>query len=181
MEESKKIYIVLTHTGTALSKLIKVYTGAEFSHVSISLDENLKQMYSFGRLRPYNPFIGGLVHESLENGTFKRFNKTYANIYSVNVTKTQYESLKDNVLNMYKNKNLYKFNILGLFANGLHISLKRKNYFYCAEFIKHLTDKVDLDLNLPTLVRPIDFKKSKKLHLEYRGILNKYKGEESNV
>ena len=38
----KKIYIVLTHTGTTLSKIIKNYTNDEFSHVSISLDSELK-------------------------------------------------------------------------------------------------------------------------------------------
>ena len=43
----KKIYIVLTHTGTILSKIIKYWTKDEFSHVSIALDEDLKEMYSF--------------------------------------------------------------------------------------------------------------------------------------
>lgn len=50
------IYIVLSHTGTNLSKLIKLFTKDEFSHVSISLDIDAKEMYSFGRLRAYNPF-----------------------------------------------------------------------------------------------------------------------------
>ena len=36
-----KIYIILTHTGTVLSKIIKKYTKDEFSHVSISLDREL--------------------------------------------------------------------------------------------------------------------------------------------
>ena len=45
----KKIYIVLTHTGTTLSKIIKTYTKDEFSHVSIALDNKLQEMYSFGR------------------------------------------------------------------------------------------------------------------------------------
>ena len=62
----KKIYIILTHTGTALSTIIKYYTKDEFSHISISLDENLEEMYSFGRLNPYNPFLGGFVHESIK-------------------------------------------------------------------------------------------------------------------
>ena len=48
----KKIYIVLTHTGTTLSKIIKTYTKDEFSHVSIALDNKLQEMYSFGRLHP---------------------------------------------------------------------------------------------------------------------------------
>lgn len=59
----KKIYIVLTHTGTNLSKIIKNWTKDEFSHVSIALDEDLDEMYSFGRLHPYNPVWAGLVHE----------------------------------------------------------------------------------------------------------------------
>ena len=67
----KKVYIVLTNTGTFLSRIVTVYTRKEFSHVSISLDENLNYMYSFGRLNAYNPFIGGFVHESPKYGTFK--------------------------------------------------------------------------------------------------------------
>ena len=57
----KKIYIVLTYTGTILSRLVKYYTKKEYSHVSISLDENLEEMYSFGRLNAYIPFIGGIA------------------------------------------------------------------------------------------------------------------------
>lgn len=53
-----KIYIILTYTGTLLSKIIKFYTKDEFSHVSLALDIGLNKMYSFGRLNPYNPFIG---------------------------------------------------------------------------------------------------------------------------
>lgn len=74
----KKIYIVLTHTGTVLSRMIKMYTKGNFSHISIALDKELNQMYSFGRLNPYNPFWAGFVHESIYNGTFKRFKNTQA-------------------------------------------------------------------------------------------------------
>ena len=83
MFKLKKIYIVLTHTGTNLSKIIKSWTKDEFSHVSIALDEDLKEMYSFGRLHPYNPFWAGLVHEVPNEGTYKRFFRTKANIYSI--------------------------------------------------------------------------------------------------
>ena len=90
----KKVYIVLTYTGTILSKIVKLYTRKEFSHVSISLDENLDEMYSFGRLHPYNPVWGGFVHENKNKGTYKRFNKTKTRIYSIQVNDEQYESVK---------------------------------------------------------------------------------------
>ena len=81
----KKVYIILTHTGTIVSRIIRCYTGHEFSHVSISLDEELTKMYSFGRLNPYNTFIGGFVNERLNSGTFKRFKIIRTRNNSINV------------------------------------------------------------------------------------------------
>ena len=87
----KQVYLVLSYTGTILSKIVPFYTKKEYSHVSISLDKDLKKMYSFGRLNPYNAFIGGFVHESLDEGTFKRFYKTETTIYEVDITDEQYD------------------------------------------------------------------------------------------
>lgn len=42
----KQIYIVLTHTGTVLSRMIKMYTKGKFSHISIAFDKDLNEMYS---------------------------------------------------------------------------------------------------------------------------------------
>ena len=73
----QKVYIVLTHTGTLLSNLIKLYTKNDYSHVSLAFDQELNEMYSFGRLYTYNAFIGGFVREYLNKGTFKRFKKNH--------------------------------------------------------------------------------------------------------
>ena len=124
----KKIYIVLTHTGTTLSKIIKTYTKDEFSHVSIALDNKLQEMYSFGRLHPYNPFWGGFVHEYIDKGTYKRFYKTMARVYSYEVTEEQYEKLKNNIKQIEANKEDYKFNIVGLVAVGFHKKIGKEKY-----------------------------------------------------
>lgn len=47
----KEVFIVLTYSGTALSTIIKKFTKDEFAHVSIALDENLEQMYSFRKIK----------------------------------------------------------------------------------------------------------------------------------
>ena len=129
----KKIYIVLTHTGTVLSKIIKKYTKDEFSHVSIALNKELNRMYSFGRLNPYNPFYAGFVHEYIDDGTFKRFYKTRAKIYSLEINDDQYKEISKNIIKFELNKNKYKFNIIGLFAVGLQKRVQKENRFYCAE------------------------------------------------
>ena len=93
----RKIYIILAHTGTILSNIIRYWTKDEFSHVSIALDADLEEMYSFGRLNPYNPFWGSFVHEHINKGTFKRFKNTTAKVYSIFVTDEQIEAGIENV------------------------------------------------------------------------------------
>lgn len=173
----KKIYIILTFTGTALSRLIKYYTKDEFAHVSISLDSELKEMYSFGRLNPYNPFWGSFVHEGINKGTFKRFRKTKAEIYSLTITEEQYKRVQRIITYFNENKQKYRFNFIGLACVSIHKKIKRKNTFYCAEFVKHILKSSGItEVNeLPELIKPEDFKKLKGIQLEYQGLLRKYK------
>ena len=175
MTNNKKIYIVLTHTGTFLSRIIKSYTKKEFSHVSISLDKDLNEMYSFGRLNPYNPVNAGFVHEEIDVGTFKRFKNTKAEVYSLDVTIKQYKKIVNLIKNFKKHKNEYKFNIIGLFGVAFHKKIRKKNSFYCAEFVKYVLEKCDVDIKLPELIKPMDFKNIEKLKLLYHGKLKNYK------
>lgn len=181
MIRMKKIYIVLTHTGTTLSKIIKGFTKDEFSHVSIALDIELKEMYSFGRLNPNNPFWGGFVHEYIDKGTFKRFYKTRAKVYSLEVTEEQYRSIKSNIDQIKNNKEDYKFNIIGLFAVGFHKKIKKQKSFYCAEFVKYVMEKADIKTDLPDIVKPEDFKNITELQEIYEGLLEKYQFPKINV
>ena len=181
MRRMKKIYIILTHTGTVLSKIIKGFTKDEFSHVSIALDIELKEMYSFGRLNPYNPFWGGFVHEYIDKGTFKRFYKTRAKVYSLEITEQQYESIKNYIEQIKNNKENYKFNIIGLFAAGFHKKIKKQKSFYCAEFVKYVMEKADIKTDLPDIVKPEDFKNIKELQEIYGGLLRKYQFPKINV
>ena len=170
----RKIYIVLTHTGTVLSKVIKGFTKDEFTHSSISLDVELNQMYSFGRLNPYNPFIGGFVHEHKNKGTYKRFYNTKTKIYSLNVTEEQYENIVNNIRKIENNKDNYKFNILGLIGAGFNKKIRKEKSFYCAEFVRYLLDESKIFTGLPNAVKPEDFKNIKGIKEIYDGLLRKY-------
>lgn len=170
----QKIYIVLTYTGTVLSRIVNFYTRRKYAHVSISLDKDLSHMYSFARLNPYNPFIGGFVQESPKFGTFKRFSKTKTKIYSVEVDDDQYKRLQSVIEDINLNKGSYHFNVLGLFAVAFNLKVKREKYFYCAEFVKYVLDKSNIELNLPDIIKPNDFEGLTGLEEIYRGRLNEY-------
>lgn len=176
----KKIYILLTYTGTALSKVIKIYTRDEFSHVSISLDKDLNKLYSFGRLNPYNSFIGGFVHEGIHHGTFKRFKKTRSLLYSLDVTEKEFYEINRIIKKIGKNRDKYHFNVLGMFLIIFKIKRNKKNYSYCAEFVKFILEKSGRVNDLPELIKPDDFLNVNDKKFEYSGLLREYTKETRN-
>lgn len=177
----KKVYFVLTYSGTALGQIIKFKTKKKYTHVSISLDEKLEKMYSFGRLHPYNCFTGGFVHERLNEGYLKRFKNTIAKICYIEVTKEQYQKLEEQIKIFEENKTKYKFNTLGLVYIFFNKKIHRNNYFYCAEFVKHILKQANVDINLPDMPRPENFENLENAKTIYKGILNKYKLENKHI
>lgn len=171
----KTIYIILTNSGTMLSKIIRVYTKNTYTHVSIALQENPNEFYSFGRLNPYNAFWGGFVKESKYVGTFKRFCNAITAIYAMSVTNEQYEIIKNEINTFKSHKNEYRFNTLGLFLVPLKKQIKRYNTFYCAEFVRYVLKRARTDIqNLPVIIKPQDFSKLKNVKLVYKGYLREY-------
>lgn len=170
----KKIYIVLTYTGSILSKIVKMYTKREFSHVSIALDEDLQEMYSFGRTFAFCPFIAGFVHEQPNKGTFKRFKKTKTRVYSLEVPDDKYEKALEIIRDFKDNRKQYKFNIIGLACVAINLKFKREKSFYCAEFVKYVLEQSQIKDSLPDLIKPEDFKEIEGLNVVYSGILNEY-------
>ncbi len=171
----KNIYLILTYTGTPLSKIIRSCTKDEFSHVSIALDRELNEMFSFGRTQLYNPLSGGFVHENINSGMYKRFNNTKTKIYSFEITDDQYLRIENKLKRMDSEKEIYKFNRLGLLAVGFNKKVKkRENRYYCAEFIKELIEDAKIETSLPRIVRPENFKNLDGVQEIYSGLLRNY-------
>ena len=93
MDKAYNIYLLFSHSGSMFSRAIGAYTRESFTHISIALDEELNEVYSFGRLHPYNPFLAGFVREDIENGTFRRFPNTFCSLYSLKVDEKQKEDI----------------------------------------------------------------------------------------
>ena len=137
-DQKRYVYIVISQTGTILSRIIKFLTRKEYNHASISLKDDLSVMYSFGRKNPYNPFLGRFVEESPDFGTFKRFSNAKILLLKVYMGEEEYQKL-DTLLNlMLENSNDYKYNYLGLYFAAIKVCHKSPNRYYCSEFVKEL-------------------------------------------
>ncbi|MGN7402939.1 hypothetical protein ACTHO0_24085 [Cytobacillus praedii] len=170
--EEKKIYIIFTDTGTLFTKLIKLYTKKPLNHVSISFDKQLTNIFSFGRKKPYNPFVGGFVRERIAEGLFK---KARCEVYSYSLSGAEYEQMQKKVRQIEAKKELYKYNFLGLIAIMLKYNLKRKNAFFCSQFVATiLNEKRGMLEKSPSQCTPQDLLAMNELELIYKGKLNFY-------
>ena len=173
----KHVYIVISQTGTLLSRFLKLVTKAEYNHASISLVPDLGTMYSFGRKNPYNPFWAGFVTESARFGTFKRFSKTRIVVLDIPVSEEQYLSIQRRIQTMLTLKEHYHYNYLGLWLAGLRIRYRQKRCFYCSEFVKDLLEKQDIHgaKQLDAIVQPIHFLSLPTAKQVYTGLLQEYR------
>lgn len=173
----KHVYIVVSQTGTLLSRVLKFVTKAEYNHASISLVPDLATMYSFGRKNPYNPFWAGFVTESARFGTFKRFSKTRVVVLDIAVSEEQYQSIQRRIQTMLVLKKHYHYNYLGLWLAGLRICYRQKRCFYCSEFVKDLLEKHEIKgaNQLSPIVQPIHFLSLPTAQQVYTGLLRDYR------
>ncbi len=165
------ILIVISQTGTILSRTIKFVTGAPYNHSSIATVEGKNQegdlsskfeldtMFSFGRKYPNIPFIGGFVTEHIDSGTFAKFKGTICKVIAIPVDKDIYDRAKKCIDEMLSNQDEYKYNILGLVYALFDKKRQSKKHFYCSEFVRYVLAYAGLDCSGVSYYspRPVNF------------------------
>lgn len=175
-EKLKSVYVVISQTGTVLSRILKLITHKEYNHSSISFEDDLSVMYSFGRKNPYYPFWGGFVKESASFGTFKRFYKTQIIVIEFLVPKSKYIQAQQLIEKMLENPKEYKYNYLGLILAAVKINLQRKNYYYCSEFVRDMLVLLGISDSdkLCGVIHPMRFLSMPRAVEIYKGKLHDY-------
>lgn len=151
-----RVYVVLTRTNTTMSRAIQLLKSDEYTHASITLDPELKHMYSFGRKYTYNPLIGHFKREELHTGLFGIQKSLPSIVYEVAVTAGQYHRAKLLLENFVDEKERYKYNYMGLLHSFQKKAQAYDDRFLCSEFVYHILKESDiLDLKIArNLVRP---------------------------
>ncbi|WP_186321434.1 hypothetical protein [Bacillus sp. FJAT-22090] len=169
----KTIYIVLSNTGTLFSKAIGMYTRKEMNHASVAFDEELSEMYSFGRKNKNNPFKGGFIKEEPSEGLLA---KATCAIYKCQVSIKEYNRMRNKIRCMEHQKELYRYNLIGLFGVAMNIKIERENAFFCSQFVATIMNECPSSkLQIaPCLVQPHHFEQLSSLNLLYKGDLRTY-------
>lgn len=159
----RSIDLVMSQTGTILSKAIKGVTGDKYNHISISFNKNLEPMYSFGRKYPNIPWIGTLVEEHIDSGTFKKFGGTTCKVIEIPVEDYVYDAALYYVQSMMDKQKSglieYEYNVLGLIYGLFGKKRQSENHYYCSEFVREVLSVAghkcsDIPYYVP---HPVDF------------------------
>lgn len=169
----RKVYILLTDTGSFFTKLIKLYTKNPYNHASISFDPELSEVYSFGRKKAGNPFNGGFVKEDVKQSLFKQADCA---VYSLTVTEIQMQKVKRYIQEIEGQKEFYRYNFLGLFGFIINKPIKREKALFCSQFVASVLKGCNIiDFEKPlSLIAPYDLLEVSELKLVYEGKLKAY-------
>ena len=86
----KTIYILLTRSGTLLSKLVYAATGSSYTHASMAFDAELSCLYSSTRKNGYTMFPAGPSKEYLNKGVFRLRDDAPCVLYALEVSDEAY-------------------------------------------------------------------------------------------
>ena len=176
-KDKKSVYILLTRTETVPSRVIHFFKIMPYVHVSIALDEELDELYSFARKKIRNPFRCGFIDEDINSGIFARDTETKCQVLRLKLTERQYQDVKRSIEVFKSDREKYKYNFLGVFLIYFHISFERKYKYFCSEFVDKVLKMSGIDLfdKSSGRVIPDDFRKCDKLEKTFEGKLTSYR------
>jgi hypothetical protein len=155
---NSSVYIVLSQSRTWLSRTVKLFTGDQYTHSALALDESLEYMFSFGRRWARNPFIGCFKHESLGDDLYSSYSFLPGAVIQFPVSYETYRGVAAQLWRFLLDGHKFSYNYSGLIGNIAGKGRPRHTRFFCSEFVYHVLHESGVcDLQKPRYtVRPQD-------------------------
>ncbi len=138
MNKNKYIYVVLSQTPTKFGSLIRKGIGAKYNHASIAFDENLEQLYSFGRAQHEIPIKAGIVKEFRERFSLNRINYVPCKVYRIPVSQLDYARGIDMIKQIKNDTDGYLYNLFSVLLYPMFRGFKTYKCFTCVEFTAYM-------------------------------------------
>lgn len=127
----KTVSVVLTKYTDRLSNFLYMFCGFGYTHASISLDDESGKMYSFN----YRGFCIETAKKHRRRGVERSAG------FTLRISDEAYERLKEEIEHFIANKPDYKYTKFGVLMCFLKIPFKRKNHYFCSQFVAEMLNK----------------------------------------
>lgn len=139
------IYVIFSATPYRVGRIIRGVTAAKYNHVSIALDQDFKQMYSFSRRFYRTPLYGGFVKESLSRFHVKG-KQTHIRVFQIPTTPQQHAAIKKRIDNMLLQQHKYLYNHLSILMVPLKRQVKIPDAYVCVEFCVEILQQAGVNV-----------------------------------
>ena len=136
------INIVLVKSLTILGKMARLRDPYEYTHISMSFEENPGDFVSFARRKHFAPFDAGFVHETVSDYAFGKNSEVKLKVYSLPVTEKQYQRITAYVKYLEQDPELI-FNFYGMFRPGFRVW----KAYNCMSFIGRILSMAELPMD----------------------------------
>ncbi|HZK33834.1 MAG TPA: hypothetical protein VFD33_00805 [Bacillota bacterium] len=167
------IYVVLSATPTKIGLTIRALTRSGFNHVSISLNKDLSQMYSFARYRAHNALVGGFIKESPQRLTLGKDKSVQIKVYKIPLSDENYYRVQAFVYGIMESKETYIYNSLAVLGRPLGMGSDTYRAFVCTDFVINSLIQGGLEFNSTSLT-PGQIGEALSPYLFYTGPLESY-------
>lgn len=127
------LYIVFSNTPCKMGSFIRAVTHGAYNHVSVALDLNLSEMYSFARLKRDTPLCGGFVHEGAERYRLKD-RVADISICGIPVGEEEIEKVRRQIEKMETQREVYLYNLISAMLVPIHRKAYARDAYTCVEF-----------------------------------------------
>ena len=170
----KNVYVLLTRSQTALSRVIHALTGDRYTHASVAFDDGLKTLCSFARRHPALPLPAGLVQEALDGGYYDSHRYISCALYALPVGEDAWRDVRRRAEEMLSHRRAYRYSVRGLAMCRLGVAETRPGKYFCSQFVGELLRESGAARlpKPPALMRPQDLAELPGANCLYRGRLS---------
>lgn len=143
MNDTKNLYVVVSRTNTKIGLLIRKVTRHSYNHVSLAIDEDLNEIYSFARYRINTSLVGGFIRESLLR-YYRGVDSFNLKIYKLDVSKKQYERVIAKLADIKDHRQLYIYDTLEALGVRRNKCKTRYKMYTCISFITSILEEAEI-------------------------------------
>ncbi len=141
------IYVIFSATPYRMGRFIRSITSAKYNHVSIALDEQFTQMYSFSRRYYRTPLYGGFVKESLSR-FYVKGKQTHIHVFKIPTTQEKRNAIAKRLKAMLAQKDKYLYNHLSVLLTPIKRQVKIPDAYVCVEFCVDILQQAGIDVRM---------------------------------
>lgn len=171
----RTLYVLFSRPNTRIGRAIRlILRNSRYTHVSLALDGDLGNIYSFSRARFDSPFSGGLMHEYVDHYLIK--GDIRVKLCRVELGEEEYAKAEQKLEHCFTHRKRLIYNLYDAAALPFKRRVKLRDAFTCVGFTSYiighddigdigaledmLSEKVIYEGSLAELAERIDAKRS---------------------